>query len=131
LDYVTQTDEQRDRIVNSLGDAIQVQTAQRASRIAQKDAMEAVKKVTDVSGQQDAVANEVEVLRRKVGTAKSSSAGFTEKLRPLTVLLVTLVVTVLLYFTVGWFLPYGVMMFLAFAVVAAGFGGAIYFSVKT
>lgn len=130
LDYVNSTDEQRDRVVNSLGDAIQVQTAQQASRIAQKDAIEAIKKVTDISGQQDAVANEVEVLRRKVTTAKSASAGFAEKLQPLTILLVALVVTVVLYFTVGWFLPYGAMMFLAFVVVGAGFGGAIYFSVK-
>ncbi len=131
LDYVTQTDSERDRIVNSLGDAIQVQTAQQASRIAQKDAIEAVRRVTDISGQQDAIANEAEVLSRKVTTAKSASSGFTEKLRPLTILLVALVVTVVLYFTVGWFLPYSVMMILAFIVVGAGFGGAIYFSVKT
>lgn len=130
LDYVSQTDEQRDRIVNSLGDAIQVQTAQQASRIARKDAVEAIKRVTDISSQQDALTNETEVLQRQVSTAKNTSAGFSDKLKPLTILLVALVVTVVLYLTIGWFLPHTAMMIVAFLTLGAGFGGAIYFSVK-
>ncbi len=128
LDYVTENQSERDRIFNSLGDDLHVQTAKIAGEMAKTEAANTVVQAIDLSDDKMKVAQEIELTKRQVEQASSSSAGYEEKKKPLMILLVSLAAVVLMYITVGWFLPYSLSMGLAVIGLGVGFGLAIYFS---
>lgn len=128
LDYVTENQKERDRIFNSLGDNIQVQTSKIAAEMAKADAAKTVVQAIDLSDDKAKVQQEIELVQRQVEQASSSSAGYEDKKKPLLILLISLSAVVLMYLTVGWFLPYSLSMGLAVIGLGVGFGLAIYFS---
>jgi len=129
LDVVEQNEQARDRMFNSLGGTVEVQTAKMASKMARQQASEAIQKSLDLSAQQQKTDSEIRVLKRKIDAEKGAAMGFREKMTPLTILLAALCLVVILYVLAGWLLPTSVTMFLAFLILGVGFGVAIYFSV--
>lgn len=130
IDAVYSSETDRDRIFNSLGDAVKVQTAEVSSKMAQVEAAEAVKQAMDISGEGTNIDNEIKLLERKIEQASSASAGYQNKMKPLMTLLISLVLTALLYLVASWLLPSSLMMSLAVLILGSGLGLSIYFSVN-
>lgn len=128
LDFMDQTDRRRDRIMNSLGDAVEVQTAKLASEMSRQEAAAAIQESLDLSGQRERVNNEIQILKRKIESEKGASSGLTQKLPALQILIVALAAVVLIYVVAGWFLPSMITMGLSAVILAVGLGMAIYFS---
>jgi hypothetical protein len=131
LNTVTEFDTQRDNDFNSLGNALQVQTAQVASHMAKEEAYSAVKNALGAMGDTSSSNQEIELLKRKIGYAQRVDSAYASRLIPLTILLVALCSVVLIYLVAGWLLPTWATMGSAFVILAAGFGLAIYFSRTT
>ena len=128
IDYVTENQTERDRIFNSLGDAVDKQTSKIAAEMAKRDAAETVVQAIDISDDKMKVAQEIDLVKRQIEQANGTSAGYEMKKKPLLILLVSLAAVALMYLTVGWFLPYSLSMGLAVIGLGVGFGLAIYFS---
>jgi hypothetical protein len=129
LEVVDQTDAARDRVFNSLGGSIEIQTAKMASRMARDQAASAIQTTLDLSDKQQETDNQIRMLKRKIDTEKGMAAGYRDKTTPLIILVAALALTLAVYLLLGWLLPTSVTMGIAFVVLAAGFGAAIYFSV--
>lgn len=128
LDYANRAENERDRIVNSLGGTMAVQTAQISSGMARQEVVDAFKQLADLSGDKGKVDNEIQILERKIEQTNSQISGYKDKNKPLVILLISLAVVALMYITVGWFMPYGMSMGLAVIILGAGLGLSIYFS---
>lgn len=128
MDYVTENQTERDRIFNSLGDAVDKQTSKIAAEMAKRDAAETVVQAIDISDDKMKVAQEIDLVKRQIEQANGTSAGYDMKKKPLLILLVSLAAVALMYLTVGWFLPYSLSMGIAVIGLGVGFGLAIYFS---
>jgi Flp pilus assembly protein TadB len=129
LEIVDQTDASRDRIFNSLGGSIEIQTAKMASRMARDQAASAIQTTLDLSDKQQETDNQIRMLKRKIDAEKGMAAGYRDKTTPLVILVAALALTLAVYILLGWLLPTSLTMGIAFVVLAAGFGAAIYFSV--
>lgn len=130
MEAVYTAETQRDRIFNSLGDSLKVQTAEVSSKMAQIEAAEAVKQAIDITGDGKNTDSEIKLLERKIEQASSASGGYQDKMKPLMILLISLVLTALLYILAGWLLPSSLMMGLAILILGSGLGLSIYFSVN-
>lgn len=128
IDHVDQVENERDRIFNSLGGDVRVQTAEVSASMAKADAVGALKQALELSGDKDKADKEIQLLQRKIETANSQLTGIEEKRKPLIVLLISLAVVAVMYITVGWFMPYWLSMSIAVLVLGTGLGLSIYFS---
>jgi len=128
LEYVTENQTERDRIFNSLGDAVDKQTSKIAAEMIKRDAADTVVQAIDLSDDKMKVAQEIELVSRQIEQANGTAAGYDSKKKPLIILLISLAAVALMYLTVGWFLPYSLSMGLAVIGLGVGFGLAIYFS---
>jgi hypothetical protein len=128
LDYTNKTEDQRDRIFNSLGGSVAIQTAQVSSNMAKQEASDALKQMTDLTGDRHKVDNEITLLQRKIEDANNQIGGFAQKKKPLMILLICLAIVALMYLTIGWIMPYGLSMGIAVIVLGTGLGLSIYFS---
>jgi hypothetical protein len=128
LDYANKTEDQRDRIVNSLGGTMAIQTAQISSGMAKQEAADAFKQLSDLSGDHKKIDNEIQLLERKIENTNNQLSGINDKKKPLLSLLIALAIVAIMYLTVGWFMPYGLSMGFAVIVLGTGLGFSIYFS---
>ena len=128
LDYANKTEDQRDRIVNSLGGTMAIQTAQISSGMAKEEAADAFKQLSDLSGDHKKIDNEIQLLERKIENTNNQLSGINDKKKPLLSLLISLAIVAIMYLTVGWFMPYGLSMGFAVIVLGTGLGFSIYFS---
>lgn len=130
LNYVDDTLAQNDRLVNSLGDAVHIQTADITTQMVKEEAGAAVKSALNMSGNHNKIDKEIAVLKREIQEATNIGSGYTTKMKPLIILLISLAVAAILYIVVGWLLPATLTMILVIIDLSIGFGLAIYFSVK-
>lgn len=128
LDHVTQVEKERDRIFNSLGGDVRIQTAEVSANMAKADASDALRQALDISGDKKKAQQEIQLLERKIEEANKQVSGFEEKRKPLIILLISLAVVAIMYITVGWFMPYWLSMSIAVLVLGTGLGLSIYFS---
>lgn len=128
LDHVDEVQNERDRIFNSLGGDVRIQTAEVSAKLAKADASDTLQKALDISGDKSKAQKEIQLLERKIESANTQVAGFEEKRKPLIILLISLAVVAIMYITVGWFMPYWMSMSIAVLVLGTGLGLSIYFS---
>jgi len=127
FDHVEKVDVNRDRIFNTLGQDVGVEQDKLERILEVEEARSAVQKALDVSGQKKNVDEEVSILRRRIEAESGASGGYSSKMKVLYILLLSLLLVVLLYFTVGFFVPTTVLMGLAILVLGAGFSTAIFY----
>lgn len=121
----------RSELVTTLADALQVQTSKAEANIIAREASAAIQQLEPISLSVGNADSTTQTLKRKLAFALSDTEAYTDKLVPLQILTGTLLVTILIYLSLGFLLPTTVTNILALLVLAAGLGAAIYFSVKS
>ena len=120
----------RGELVNTLADALQVQTSKAEASMVAREASAAIQQLEPVSKSASTSQKTTQTIKREIANAQSEGEGYTGKLVPLQILTGTLLVSILLYLTVGFIMPTTLTNVSVFLVLAAGLGAAIYFSVK-
>ena len=119
-----------DRDVNSLGSEIRIQNAEIAAASNIKQASEVIHEATNLHGPIEKSAHETQKLRSQILGSSEETRLYTTSLMPLQVLVVTLVVLLIAFATMGFVMPSSVTTGVGVLILAIGFGTAIYFVVN-
>lgn len=117
-----------ERVYNSLGGGTEAQTYKVSSKLARKEASDAIKGALDITEKLDKTENEINVLKRKIETTKSGSSKYTANMKLLHILFFTLLITLGLFLFGGRVIPPDFLMIAVVGVLACGLGMAYYFS---
>jgi len=117
-----------ERLYNSLGGGTESQTYKVSSKLARKEAADAIKGTLDISEKLNETDNELNILKRKIETTKSGSSKYTQNMKLLHILFLTLLITLCLFLFGGRVIPPEFLMLSVVVVLGCGLGMAYYFS---